>query len=170
MEGSLGLWSNTYLVMSRGILRETATSWFALYYLALTLGRLFSGFLAIRRSSRQIATLGLCLIFVGLVTIALPFAWSLRPGLIITGLGAAPLFPNFIHLTPGIVGKGYTQAMVGLQITAVFLGVMTLPPLFGLIGRQFGYGLFPLYVGVLLLVTAGIAVMLYRRHPDEERQ
>ena len=167
LESTLALWSTTYLVTAREIARETATSWLALYYLGLTGGRFLGGFVAMRLRSRQMAGLGLCLIFAGIVTIMLPFEQSLMPGFILTGLGVAPLFPNFTHGTPGIFGKGHTQAMIGLQMAALFLGVTTLPPLFGLIGSRFGYQLFPLYVGILLAITTTTALTLYRRHPEK---
>ena len=166
-ETTLALWSTTYLVTAREIARETATSWLTFYYLALTGGRVLGGFITMRLRSRQMARLGICLIIAGIITISLPFTWSLLPGLILTGFGVAPLFPNFSHGTRGIFGKTHTHAMVGLQMTALFLGITTLPPLFGLIGSRFGYHLFPLYAGILLAVVATTAAVLYTRNPEK---
>jgi len=168
MEMTLGLWGSTYLVLARGVARETATSWLALYYLGLTVGRFLFGFLADRLHSRGIIRIGQCLIAIGLVVIVLPFDLTLMPGFILIGLGIAPLFPNYIHSTPSLFGRGYTQAMIGLQMVGTYIGVMLLPPLFGLLGSRFGYNLFPAFVGALLAVTILLVTVLYRRLHKKE--
>jgi len=168
MEMTLGLWGSTYLVLARGVTRETATSWLALYYLGLTIGRFLFGFLALRLRSRGMIRIGQSMIALGIIVIALPFDQSLMPGFILLGLGIAPLFPNYIHSTPSLFGKEHTQAMIGLQIVGTHAGVMLLPPVFGLIGNRFGYNLFPIFVGVLLAVTIWIIMVLYRHIPKEE--
>ena len=168
MEMALGLWGSTYLVLARGVPREAATSWLALYYLGLTIGRFLFGFLAVRLQTRSMIRIGQSMIVIGLIVIALPFDQSLMPGFILLGLGIAPLFPNYIHSTPSLFGKRHTQAMIGLQIVGTHAGVMLLPPLFGLIGNRFGYNLFPIFVGVLLAVTIVLVTVLYRHLPKGE--
>ncbi|MCL2578652.1 MAG: MFS transporter [Oscillospiraceae bacterium] len=167
MEMTLGLWGSTYLVLARGIPRDTATSWLALYYLGITVGRFLFGFLAARRSSRSIIRAGQGLIAMGALAIALPYDGFLMPGFILLGLGVAPLFPNYVHSTPSLFGKRYTQAMIGLQIVASYAGIMLMPPLFGLIGGNLGYRLFPIFVGALLAATMLIVTVLYRRQTQD---
>jgi len=162
MEMTLGLWGSTYLVLARGVPRETATSWLALYYLGLTIGRFLFGFLADRLQSRSMIRIGQSMIVLGIIVIVVPFDQTLMPGFILLGLGLAPLFPNYVHSTPSLFGKEHTQAMIGLQIVGTHAGVMLLPPLFGLIGRLFGYNLFPVFVGALLAVTILLVTILYR--------
>ena len=164
---TVGLWTTTYLVHVREIPREIATSWLALYFLGLMVARFFTGFLTMRFHSRQLIYFGFCIFAVGIVTIGLPFSWSIQPGLILVGIGMAPLFPNFIHNTPGIFGKKYTRAMIGLQFTAGFIGIFSAPALFGQLGRLLGYHLFPFYVGFLLVGLGMITITLYTRHPDK---
>jgi len=168
MEMTLGLWGSTYLVLARGIPRETATSWLALYYLGLTVGRFLFGFLADRLRSQSMIRIGQSMIAIGAVIIALPFDFTLMPGFILLGLGNAPLFPNYIHSTPSLFGRRHTQAMIGLQMVGTYVGVMLLPPLFGLLGSRFGYGLFPVFVGTLLAVTIVLVKILYRHHAEQE--
>ena len=167
---TVGLWTTTYLVHVREIPRETATSWLALYFLGVMIARFFSGFLTMRFHSRQLIYFGFCIFAAGIVTIGMPFSWSIQPGLVLAGIGIAPLFPNFIHNTPGIFGKSYTRAMIGLQFTAGFIGIFSAPALFGQLGRLFGYHLFPFYVGFILVGLAVITITLYTRHPDKRVQ
>ena len=163
LEMTLGLWGSTYLVLARGVARETATSWLALYYLGLTVGRFIFGFIAARLQSQNVIRIGQGLIALGVIVILLPFDTSLMPGFILLGLGIAPLFPNYIHNTPHLFGRQHTQAMIGLQMVGTYVGVMLLPPLFGLIANRFGYSLFPLFVGILLAITVLIVTILYRQ-------
>ena len=166
LEMTFGLWGSTYLVLARGVPRETAASWLALYYLGLTAGRFLFGFLATRLHSRSIIRIGQSMIAAGVAVVALPFTQTLMPGFILIGLGLAPLFPNYVHSTPKLFGRRHTQAMIGLQVGGTHLGVMLLPPLFGLIGVRFGYSTFPVFAGVLLAVTILVAAVLYRRLPE----
>ena len=168
LEMTLGLWGNTYLVLARGVAGETAAGWLALYYLGLTVGRLAFGFLAVRLRSLTMIRIGQGMITAGVLIVALPFAGTLMPGFILLGLGLAPIFPNYMHNTPVLFGKEHTQAMVGLQIIGTHTGIMLLPPLFGIIGRRFGYSLFPLFVGFLLAVTILLVAILYRDLPKRE--
>jgi MFS family permease len=163
----IGLWSNTYLVIARNIPREVATSWFALYFLGIVITRLFAGFLTMRFHSRKLVYAGFCILAIGLITIALPFSWSIQPGLVLAGIGIAPLFPNFIHNTPGIFGNKYTPAMISLQFTAGFCGIFLGPALFGQLGRVFGFNLFPFFVGFILVCLIITTIILYKRHPDK---
>jgi len=166
LEMTLGLWGSTYLVLARGVARETATSWLALYYLGLTIGRFIFGFIAIRLQNRSIIRIGQSLIAMGVVVIILHFDSYLMPGFILLGLGIAPLFPNFIHNTQYLFGRQNTQAMIGLQMVGTYVGVMLLPPLFGLVGSSFSYNLFPIFVGALLAITILIVTVLYRHLPE----
>jgi len=166
----MALWSTTYLVSARDISPETATSWLALYFLGLTIARLFTGFLTMRLHSRQIIYLGLGIFAAGMITLALPFMWSLRPGLVLAGIGLAPLFPNYVHNTASVFGKGHTRAMIGLQMVASYVGVTLLPLLFGQLGSRLGYHLFPIFTGLLLVGMAVPTIILYIRHPDKTAQ
>ncbi|MCL2674447.1 MAG: MFS transporter, partial [Defluviitaleaceae bacterium] len=167
LEMTLGLWGSTYLVLARGVARETATSWLALYYLGLTVGRFIFGLIAIRLQSQNVIRIGQSLIALGVIVIFLPFNASLMPGFILLGLGIAPLFPNYIHNTPYPFGRQHTQSMIGLQMVGTYVGVMLLPPLFGLIAGRFGYSLFPAFVGILLTAIVLIVTALYRQLPKK---
>jgi len=165
METTLALWGSTYLVLARGVSQETATSWLALYFFGLTAGRFLFGFLAARLHNKGMIRIGQSIIAVGLLVLVLPFDQALAPSFILLGLGVAPIFPNYVHSTPKLFGKQHAQAMIGIQMVGTHSGNMFLPPLFGLIGRQFGYQLFPIFVGVLFLFTVWSVTALFRYLP-----
>jgi len=67
-------------------------------------------------------------------------------GLLLFGLGCAPVFPNLIHITPQRFGANYSQAIIGLQMASAYIGGTLMPPLVGWIGQDFGFSWLPFYL------------------------
>jgi MFS family permease len=77
-----------------------------------------------------------------------------KAGLIITGLGCAPIYPSLIHSTPELFGRGRSQSIIGIQMASAYLGNIVMPPLFGFLARFLGLPLFPYYLFLLLIIMA----------------
>ena len=75
-------------------------------------------------------------------------------GLILVGLGCAPVYPCIIHATPARFGAERSQAVIGILMAGAYLGNCLMPPLFGLIANHISIGLLPLYLLALLAVMA----------------
>lgn len=153
LEQTAGLWASSYLVLHRGIDPETA-AWFAsLFYIGITAGRALSGFLTLRFDDTQMIHLGFGVIFLGIALFFLPFGsvFSLA-GLILVGLGCAPIYPSIIHSTPAHFGADKSQAMIGIQMASAYTGTCLMPPLFGLIANHISVALFPVYLLAILLL------------------
>ena len=89
----------------------------------------------------------------GIVLLALPFGWfSDLAGLIIIGLGCAPIYPGIMHATPFLFGAEKTKTLIGVQLASAYGGYLLLPPLFGLIANHIHPVLFPLYIAIVLAV------------------
>ena len=73
-------------------------------------------------------------------------------GLILIGLGCAPIYPCVIHSTPAHFGADKSQAIIGVQMAFAYIGTMLMPPLFGLIARGISVALLPFYLFVILVV------------------
>ncbi|MEG1980400.1 MAG: MFS transporter, partial [Victivallaceae bacterium] len=84
----------------------------------------------------------------------LPVQLSLLPlsGLIIIGLGCAPVYPAIIHETPFNFGKENSSAVIGIQMAGAYLGATLMPPLFGFIANKFGIFLYPFWLLLILIV------------------
>lgn len=82
--------------------------------------------------------------------------WLSPVGLILIGLGCAPIYPCLIHATPEHFGADKSQAMIGLQMASAYVGTCLMPPLFGLIANHISPALLPVY---LLLILALMIVM-----------
>ncbi|MDN4032200.1 MFS transporter, partial [Chryseobacterium gambrini] len=79
----------------RNILPVDAAFWVALYYLGITAGRFACGVNAEKVVEETLIRIGVVIILFGCVLLALPFSGELaKIGLILIGLGCAPIFPN----------------------------------------------------------------------------
>lgn len=155
LEGTCGIWASSYLVEYRGVDVETAASFASLFYLGITVGRFVSGFIADKFGDKNMIRLGLGIITVGIVLIILPLhiTWPALLGLVITGLGAAPVYPAIIHATPDNFGKENSQAIIGIQMACAYVGSTFIPPLFGVLTELLSMGLYPWYLAFFTLLT-----------------
>ena len=151
LELTTGLWGSSYMVAVRGISPETAAKWISLFYLGITAGRFFSGFLTLRFSDDTMVRLGEGTAIVGIILLLLPLHnLFLCVGLILTGLGCAPIYPSLLHASPQRFGKSLSQSLMGTQMAISYLGSTTMPPVSGFLSEKISMGLYP----VLLLVFA----------------
>lgn len=157
LELTTGLWGSSYMVAVRGISAETAAKWISLFYLGITAGRFFSGFLTLRFSDDAMVRLGEGTAIVGILLMLLPLHnLFLCMGLILTGLGCAPIYPSLLHATPQRFGKSLSQSLMGTQMAISYLGSTTMPPVSGFLSEKISMGLYP----VLLLVFALMLTIL----------
>lgn len=157
LEATAGLWASSYLVDFRGVEAETAASFAALFYLGETGGRFLNGFVADRFGDKNMIRFGGIVMVIGILMILLPIKTNASAliGLVVLGLGAAPVYPCIIHSTPGNFGKENSQSLVGIQMASAYTGSTLMPPLFGLIAQHIHIGLYPYYLlafAVLMLV------------------
>ncbi|GAA5036068.1 MFS transporter [Microbacterium fluvii] len=158
VESTLILWASTYLVTERGIDAATAATFGALFLLGITAGRFLSGFFADRVGDRALIRGGFLTVGVGVALIALPFTTDALAlaGLVIAGLGCAPIYPAIVHSTPANFGARNSQAIIGIQMAAAYTGSTVMPPLFGGLSAWTGMWVLPLYL--LLLVALGLVM------------
>lgn len=164
LESTAGLWAASYLTLARDIPAETAAGFAALFYLGITAGRAVSGWIAPHLGDDGMIRLGLWGIGLGLAALLLPGpAVVSLAGLVIIGLGCAPIYPSIIHSTPAHFGAHRSQAVIGVQMASAYVGSMAMPPLFGLLARQITPALFPFYLLVLLGLMAWMHHRLVRK-------
>lgn len=159
-EASVGLWAATYFVSVRGVDPSVAASWGSLFFFGIMGGRMISGLLAMRVKERTLINVGLIIAVFGALLLALPLPqmFSLA-GLLLFGLGCAPVFPNLIHITPQRFGAQYSQAIIGLQMASAYVGATLMPPVVGWIGQSIGFSGLPYYLlGCLALLYMTILV------------
>lgn len=153
VESTAGLWASSFLVFHHGLSEGTAAACASLFYLGMTGGRALNGFAAGRFNDTQLIRVGLGVMVAGVVVLLLPLGeTAAKAGLLLFGLGCAPVYPCIIHSTPLRFGAERSQAFIGVQMASAYLGSTLMPPLFGLIANHISAGLYPVYIGVILLV------------------
>ena len=118
----------------------------------------------------QMIRLGMGIIAVGVVILMLPLGVSgAMTGLMLVGLGCAPIYPCIMHSTPAHFGADNSQALMGIQTASAYVGTALMPPLFGLIANHISISLLGGYLAVLLvimLLTHEILVRKCEKHPS----
>ncbi len=164
LEQTCILWGSSYLVLHIGLDEETAASLASLYMLGLTAGRFLNGFLTYRCSDTNLIRLGQGIIGLGVVVLLLPFGqWSAMLGLMLMGLGCAPIYPCVIHSTPDRFGEENSQALIGVQMASAYIGICCMPPLFGILANHLGVYLLPWYTGAILVLMIAMCERLNRK-------
>ena len=164
LEQTCILWGSSYLVIHGGLAEETAASLASLFMLGITAGRFLSGFLTYRLRDEAMVRLGEGILLLGVLVMLLPLGkYAAMAGLLLMGLGCAPVYPCLIHATPAHFGEENSQAIIGVQMASAYVGICCMPPLFGLLANCLGAGLLPWYVGALLLAMTAMSERLNRK-------
>ena len=183
IEQTIGLWSGSFMVYSLRIDAKLAASFVALFYFGITFGRFLAGIFSAKWKDEELILGGIAILFLG---IALLFPAGLSSGkqlfgmelrqvfvilsLLFMGLGCAPIYPAIIHSTPYNFGAENTSALIGKQMASAYIGSLSLPPIFGVLAKNFGTGLFPFYAVVLGIAMLYMYKQLLKKTKEAKRK
>jgi fucose permease len=158
-------WASSYLVNARGINAQSAAMFASFAYIGIAAGRFLSGIIANKLGNRLMMRIGTYVIFLGLGAILLAFSINFiaLAGLIIIGLGAAPIYPAIIHSTPDNFGKENSQAIVGVQMAAAYTGGTFMPLVFGLIAQHISIKLYPVFLLLFIVIMYTMIEILNKK-------
>ena len=164
LETTAGLWASSYLTLTRGVAADTAASFASLFNIGITAGRAACGFLTLKLSDTQMIRLGQGVLAVGVAALLVPGPQLLAlAGLVLVGVGCAPIYPSIIHATPDHFGADRSQAVIGIQMASAYVGNLVMPPLFGLLANNITPALFPFYLLALLVLMVFMHEQLVRK-------
>jgi len=183
IEQTIGLWSGSFMVYSLRIDAKLAASFVALFYFGITFGRFWAGIFSAKWKDEELILGGIAILFLG---IALLFPAGLSSGkqlfgmelrqvfvvlsLLFMGLGCAPIYPAIIHSTPYNFGAENTSALIGKQMASAYIGSLSLPPIFGVLAKNFGTELFPFYAVVLGIAMLYMYKQLLKKTKEAKRK
>lgn len=183
IEQTIGLWSGSFMVYSLRIDAKLAASLVALLYFGITFGRFMAGIFSAKWKDEELILGGIAILFLG---IALLFPAGLSSGkqlfgmelrqvfvilsLLFMGLGCAPIYPAIIHSTPYNFGAENTSALIGKQMASAYIGSLSLPPVFGVLAKNFGTELFPFYAVVLGIAMLYMYKQLLKKTKEAKRK
>ena len=164
IEQTAGLWASSYLTLFKGVSAETAARFAGMFFIGITVGRAINGFIARKLQDSQMIRLGQSIIAIGVIVMLLPGPHIISlAGLILIGLGCAPVYPCIIHSTPAHFGAGRSQALIGVQMASAYVGTCLMPPIFGLIANHISIALFPVYIMALLILMVIMHELLSKK-------
>lgn len=154
LESTLILWASSYLVGAKGISTERAAAFASLFCIGITAGRFLAGFVTEKLGDYRLIQIGAGVLFLGCIAMLLPVPTDILPlaGLVVMGIGCAPVYPSIIHATPSNFGKENSQAIIGIQMASAYFGSTFMPPVFGLIANHISVGLMPVYVMLFVVL------------------
>ena len=168
IEQTTGLWASSYLTVYKGISPEIAAGYASMFYIGITAGRAVSGFITFKLNDKQMVRLGQAVIALGVLVMFIPAGNTLSlAGLVLIGLGCAPIYPCLIHSTPDHFGADKSQAVIGVQMASAYVGICLMPPLFGFIASHISVSLLPVYLLVILICMAAMHEMLIKKTADK---
>lgn len=147
LEATAGLWSSSYLVLYKGIDAKTAAKWASLFYLGITFGRFICGFITDKLGDKKMVRIGQCIAALGTLLLLLPMKDVITlTGLILVGLGCAPIYPSMLHETPNNFGADKSQSIMGMQMACAYVGSTFMPSIFGVLAEHVAIRLYPVYL------------------------
>ncbi len=164
IEVGASLWVATVLVEQRQTPVGTAGVWASCFFASIMVGRFATGLVSERLGNRQLVRLGLVLALAGAALFSLnasPAGWSLA-GLVMLGLGCAPIYPSLMHEAARRFEPAVAQRVIGHQVGSVYIGCMLLPALLGLLGAGLGLAWIMPAIALLALLMLGLAALLDR--------
>ncbi|MCF0221191.1 MAG: MFS transporter [Fibrobacter sp.] len=155
LEISTGLWCGTYLV-ARGFEPAVGALAVSMMFGSVMVGRVASGFFAIRFTDMRLVHAGIAFVIVGCFTLILPLPlWFTPVCICLVGLGCAPVYPSLIHATPARFGSALSGRAISIQMAGSYVGSILMPPAFGFVAGHFSVILWPValavFVGGLLI-------------------
>ncbi|MDK2827587.1 MAG: hypothetical protein PWP67_377 [Clostridium butyricum] len=164
LEQTTGLWASSYLTLHKGISADKAASFASMFFIGITIGRAFSGFITMKLSDSKMIRLGQGVAAIGIITLMIPFGEYISLiGLIMIGLGCAPIYPCIIHSTPEYFGADKSQAIIGVQMASAYIGTLLMPPIFGLIAEYINVSLYPVYLFIVMIFMVVMHEALLRK-------
>ena len=168
-ESTVMVWASTYFFEAKSTTEEVAAALGSLFFIGMTVGRFLSGFISNRIGDKNMIRIGLAISAVGVIIIAIPSSLPLAiAGFLLIGLGFAPIYPSIIHSTPNSFGKENSQAIIGIQMAAAYLGATLAPPIFGLIANYVEIRLLPLYLAIFMTLSLVMLELLNKQGKNIE--
>ncbi len=154
LESTIGLWGATYLSAHHGVAPEKAAVFASFFFIGITVGRIISGFISEKLGDKLLIKIGIGITFLGLLTLAFPTENYMisAVGLVIIGLGNAPIYPAIIHATPKNFGEKNAGKIIGLQMASAYTGTTLIPPIMGAIAQNFTIAFLPFFSMILCVI------------------
>jgi fucose permease len=162
VEVGASLWAATVLVEHRQLSGATAGLWLSGFFAAIMGGRFANGLISERLGNRKLVRYGLLLALAGAALFSLggSHASLSLAGLILLGLGCAPIYPSLMHEAAKRFDAATARRVIGRQVGSAYIGCVVLPAALGLAGVTWGFGLIMPLIGLFALLLLCLSAAL----------
>lgn len=144
-------WGSTFLVETRNITVDSGAKLIIAFYAGMTLGRLFAGLIADKIKSWNVIFMAEGITMFGVVVLMIPNTVCSVAGLFLIGFNSI-LAPNILYLAPDDFGIKISQSVTGLELAAMYVGVLCIPALFGILTKYLPVSIFSVYTSIIFVV------------------
>lgn len=168
IESLAGVWIASYFYITKEVSYSLAAIFTTVYYLSFTVGRLTSGFLSQKLSSKGLITIGLVLMSLGasLMIFKVDSIIYYFVVVLLFGLGCAPVFPNMMFINSLYFEEEKLSKIISLQMGVGYIGFGLLTPFAGYLFERIGISYYPLF---LLLILA-VIIFLFSRFLHQTKE
>lgn len=159
IEASVGIWTATLL---RDRFHETAAVagvWAGLYWGSVGVGRIVIPVIFRRVPTARVIQGGAWLMLIAALLMIPDQAWMMKIGIVLFGLGNAPMFPNLMTLTPHRFGREVAIHTIGFQVSAATLAGPIVAGIAGVIAEATSLVAIP-----ILLASIAVVVVILESH------
>lgn len=163
IEASVGIWTATLL---RDRFHETAAVagvWAGLYWGAVGVGRMAIPVIFRRVPTARVIQGGAWMMLIAALLMIPDQAWMMKLGVVLFGLGNAPMFPNLMTLTPHRFGREVAIHTIGFQVSAATLAGPIVAGLAGLIAEATDLVAIPIMLASIAVVVVILESQLRAR-------
>jgi len=168
IELTAGNWSFTLFTEARRVNTDFAGGLVSLYWGSFTVARIFFGMFAHRLTPASLMRVAMFSVALGALCFWLnPLPFVGYAGLIIMGVGLAPIFPLVILELPGRVGTSNAGNAVGFMLTAAGLGGAVMPGLVGNLSEHFSLEVIGPVLVFFIIIAIGmneLSLVIARRN------
>jgi fucose permease len=156
-EASLGIWTYSLLVESRGVDPTVAGLWAGSYWATFTVGRVLAGLYAKRLGVHALVLGSLAGALLGAALLIWnPSKLTNVVAVAAIGFAIAPIFPALTSGTSQRVGARFAANTIGMQMTMTGLGMAVIPSLLGVLARRSSLEVVPLCLVAMFLGLFGL--------------
>ena len=152
-------WGATFLVEAGGVAVDMGAKLIIFFYLGMTLGRLLAGFIADKIKCWNVIIWAEAMTAAGVIIVLIPNTVCSVIGLFLIGFNAI-LAPNILYLAPESFGAEISQSVTGLEMAAMYVGVLGLPALFGMLTKFLPVSVYPVYAALIFALLLWSTVAL----------
>ncbi|MCO5215407.1 MAG: MFS transporter [Thermomicrobiales bacterium] len=154
IEATVGVWTATLLRERFDVNAASAGVWAGLYWGAVGLGRLTIPVVFRRVPTARIIQAGAWTMLIAAILLIPDTLWITKIGIVLFGLGNAPMFPNLMTLTPHRYGREIAIHTIGFQVSAATAAVSIIPSIAGFVSEATGL------IAIPITVTVGAAIVI----------